>query len=454
MARACVTAVERSVKAAFSPLVVTAEPVKNNGFFKKAGNLIKKLPLVRRAARNLQEIAKIDDTAVGLVGCMCHSTENLLNFYETSLIRASDDFYPKDVAAQTVHLVSCAYNSVMLGEIATADWDMFHSRHPFAEMHAAARAVSGGPIYVSDSPGNHNPELLRKLVLSDGTILRPNLPSRPTADCLFNDVMSDGVTALKVWSLNDVSAVVGLFNVQGSHWDRIQRRYVHDQNYPPRPVRTKLRPRDVGGDFTEPMNALDAAIEVVESATGITVSTPTSKFIAWSAKNKKMTLLKDRNSVIDYDLKHKDWEVVSISKVYQIDNKKSLIARILSIRSELKNSNNIAKEILWSPIGMLDMMNCGGAVIEIIGTKTPMTGSFKVRAPGVIGLYSNTKPKKITVDGKDVEFVTDNNNDNNNDNDNNDLLISFKLVEKEKETNNKSNDRKISIDTRVVVITW
>jgi hypothetical protein len=26
---------------------------------------------------------------------MCHSTENLLNYYETSLARASDDFYPK-----------------------------------------------------------------------------------------------------------------------------------------------------------------------------------------------------------------------------------------------------------------------------------------------------------------------------------------------------------------------
>jgi hypothetical protein len=319
-------------------------------------------------------------------------------------------------------------------------------------MHAAARAVSGGPIYVSDSPGNHNPELLRKLILSDGTILRPKLPARPTLDCLFSDVMSDGKTALKVWSLNDVGAVIGMFNVQGSRWDRIQRRYVQDQSYPPRPVQTQLRARDVCGDFTEPMNALDAAIEVVETATGMTVSTPTSKFIAWSAKNKKMTLLKDRNSVIDYDLKHKDWEVVSLSKVYQIDNKKSLTARILSIRSELKKINNNAKEILWSPIGMLDMMNCGGAVIEIIGTKIPMTGSFKARGPGVIGIYSNTKPKKITVDGKDVEFNT-NNKDTN---DNNDLLISFKIIEKDNTTIiNKSNDRnKISIDTRVIVITW
>ena len=59
---------------------------------------------------------------LSLVGCMCHSTENLFNFYETSLARVSDDFYPKDKASQTVHLVSCAYNSVMIGEIAIADW--------------------------------------------------------------------------------------------------------------------------------------------------------------------------------------------------------------------------------------------------------------------------------------------------------------------------------------------
>ena len=39
---------------------------------------------------------------LSLVGCMCHSTENLYNFYETSLARVSDDFYPKDDASQTV----------------------------------------------------------------------------------------------------------------------------------------------------------------------------------------------------------------------------------------------------------------------------------------------------------------------------------------------------------------
>ncbi|CAA3014984.1 Hypothetical predicted protein [Olea europaea subsp. europaea] len=37
----------------------------------------------------------------------------------------------------------------------------------------------------SDKPGNHNFELLKKLVLPDGLILRVQLPGRPTVDCLF-----------------------------------------------------------------------------------------------------------------------------------------------------------------------------------------------------------------------------------------------------------------------------
>lgn len=86
-----------------------------------------------------------------------------------------------------------------------ASWDVasprrFHSRHPAALLHATARAVSGGPIYVSDRPGHTDCNLLRRLVLPDGSVLRCRLPGRPTTDCLFEDVSRDGRTALKVWS--------------------------------------------------------------------------------------------------------------------------------------------------------------------------------------------------------------------------------------------------------------
>lgn len=90
-----------------------------------------------------------------------------------------------------------------------------------AEYHGAARAVGGCAIYVryclyipkkrcmihfslifshrclspcSDKPGQHDFNLLKKLVLPDGSILRAKLPGRPTRDCLFSDPARDGIT--------------------------------------------------------------------------------------------------------------------------------------------------------------------------------------------------------------------------------------------------------------------
>ena len=53
------------------------------------------------------------------------------------------------------------------------DWDMFHSSHPAAGMHAAARAVGGCAIYVSDAPGKHDPNLLRKLARAPASLRAP-----------------------------------------------------------------------------------------------------------------------------------------------------------------------------------------------------------------------------------------------------------------------------------------
>lgn len=82
---------------------------------------------------------------------------------------------------------------------------MFQSTHPCAEFHAASRAISGGPIYVSDSVGKHNFQLLKRLVLPDGSILRCQYYALPTRDCLFEDPLHDGKTMLKIWNFNKVS---------------------------------------------------------------------------------------------------------------------------------------------------------------------------------------------------------------------------------------------------------
>lgn len=109
------------------------------------------------------------------------------------------------------------------------DWDMFHSLHPMAEYHGAARAVGGCAIYVSDKPRQHDFNLLNKLVLPDGSILRAKFPGRPMRDCLFFDPARDGKSLLKIWNLNDFNGVVGVFNCQGAGWCRVgKKNLIHD----------------------------------------------------------------------------------------------------------------------------------------------------------------------------------------------------------------------------------
>ncbi|RLN12103.1 putative galactinol--sucrose galactosyltransferase 6 [Panicum miliaceum] len=137
---------------------------------------------------------------------------------QTAVVRASDDFFPRDPASHTIHIAAVAYNSVFLGEFMLPDWDMFHSLQPAGDYHGSARAISGGPVYVSDAPGKHDFELLKKIVLPDGSVLRARLLGRPTKDCLFTDPARDGVSLLKIWNMNKFTGVLGVYNCQGAAW--------------------------------------------------------------------------------------------------------------------------------------------------------------------------------------------------------------------------------------------
>ncbi|KAJ7956736.1 Raffinose synthase family protein [Quillaja saponaria] len=165
----------------------------------------------------------------GCIACMSHNTDALYCSKQTAVVRASDDFYPRDPVSHTIHIAAVAYNSVFLGEIMQPDWDMFHSLHPAAEYHGSARGISGGPVYVSDAPGKHNFDLLKKLVLPDGSVLRARLPGRPTRDCLFTDPTRDGVSLLKIWNMNKYTGVLGVYNCQGAAWNINERKNTFHQ---------------------------------------------------------------------------------------------------------------------------------------------------------------------------------------------------------------------------------
>ena len=158
-----------------------------------------------------------------LMNCMSGSSEMFYFAADSMLTRTSADFWPQRPASHGLHLCVNAWVSLWFGEFVQPDWDMFQSGHPAGAFHAAARAISGGPIYVSDKPDGQDFALLRRLVLSDGTIPRCRDIARPTPDCLYRDP-THAPLLLKLFNENGGSYVVGVFNARylAGHEDRIQ----------------------------------------------------------------------------------------------------------------------------------------------------------------------------------------------------------------------------------------
>lgn len=295
----------------------------------------------------------------GIISCMSHNTDGLYSAKRTAVIRASDDFWPRDPASHTIHIASVAYNTIFLGEFMQPDWDMFHSKHEMAEYHGAARAVGGCAIYVSDKPGQHDFELLKKLVLPDGSILRAKLPGRPTRDCLFSDPARDGKSLLKIWNLNDRNGVVGVFNCQGAGWCKIgKKNLIHDEQ--PGTITGIIRARDV---------------EYLPRVAGDGWN---GDAVVYSHLNGDLVYLV-KDSSLPITLKAREYEVFTVIPVAEL-----------------------SKNVKFAPIGLIEMFNSGGAIKDIKYDNEAVR--LRVRGCGSFGAYSSVRPKRTLVDGEEVGF--------------------------------------------------
>lgn len=302
----------------------------------------------------------------GCIACMCHNTDGLYSAKQTAIVRASDDFYPRDPASHTIHISSVAYNSLFLGEFMQPDWDMFHSLHPAADYHAAARAIGGCPIYVSDKPGNHNFDLLKKLVLPDGSVLRAQLPGRPTRDSLFVDPARDRTSLLKIWNLNKCSGVVGVFNCQGAGWCKIEKKTrIHDTS---------------PGTLTASVCASD--VDLITQVAGAEWLGDT---IVYAYRSGEVIRL-PKGVSIPVTLKVLEFELFHFCPIQEI-----------------------APSISFAAIGLLDMFNTGGAVeqVEIHNRAATKTIALSVRGRGRFGVYSSQRPLKCVVGGAETDFNYD-----------------------------------------------
>lgn len=171
------------------------------------------MEVAKRYYKGLSDSVSKNFNGNGIIASMQQCNDFfLLGTHQISMGRVGDDFWFQDPNGdpmgmywlQGVHMIHCAYNSLWMGQMIRPDWDMFQSDHTCAEFHAGSRAISGGPVYVSDSVGAHNFDLLRKLVHKDGTIPKCLHFALPTRDCLFVNPLFDSKSLLKIWNLNKV----------------------------------------------------------------------------------------------------------------------------------------------------------------------------------------------------------------------------------------------------------
>ncbi|HEY2405424.1 MAG TPA: Sip1-related alpha-galactosidase [Polyangiaceae bacterium] len=272
-----------------------------------------------------------------LINCMSNSNEMLYAARDSTLVRSSIDFWPTRPETHGVHLYTNAQFGVWFGEFVHPDWDMFHSAHAMGPLHAAGRAVSGSPVYVSDKPGQHDFELLKKLVTSDGRVLRARHVGRPTLDCLFRDPTQEDVL-LKVFNFNLDAGLIGVFNAR----------------------HTPVTPRDISGHVSP---------SDVHGLAG-------SEFAVYSHHEQALRRAR-KDERIPLTLAEGKAEVFTIVALYQ----------------------GVAA------IGLTDKFNSAGAITH----KGWKGDSYVVTLcdGGSCLLFSEQRPKSVTVDGKELPFSHD-----------------------------------------------
>ncbi|VAH33424.1 unnamed protein product [Triticum turgidum subsp. durum] len=309
-----------------------------------------RVALTRKYQHALEESIARNFKGNNLICCMSHSSDHIYSALKSAVARASEDFMPREPTLQTLHIANVAFNSLLLGEIFIPDWDMFQSKHETAEFHGAARALSGGGVYVSDKPGVHDFTVLKKLVLPDGSILRASL--------------------LKIWNLNNLSAVVGVFNCQGAgNWTWL----VEEISHVPTAVNITghLSPSDV---------------ESLEEITGDEWNGETAVYAFNSCSLSRL----QKHQSLELSLVTMTCEIYTISPI----QKQSFLHQVYG------------GAVRFAPLGLLNMFNSGGALDSITGTvdSSATTVQIKCRGPGRFGAYSSARPALCRVDAHEVEF--------------------------------------------------
>lgn len=132
-----------------------------------------------------------------LINCMGMPVECMLHRPSSAVCRCSDDFQPESAAWFSKNILQCSFNGLVQGQFYVNDWDMWWTDDGQAVKNSLCRAISGGPVYISDPLDRTVADVLRPLVLSDGRLLRCDGSATPADDCVMTDPTLGGLFKIR-----------------------------------------------------------------------------------------------------------------------------------------------------------------------------------------------------------------------------------------------------------------
>jgi hypothetical protein len=126
-----------------------------------------------------------------IMNCMAQNNVVLLNTLNSNSTRTSIDYKVNDLPKAKEHILQSFQNAVYMGPTVWGDHDMFHSSDSICgELMALSKAISGGPVYLSDAPDKIVTENVMPLCFSDGKLLRPLAPGATLSKSYYSSPLN------------------------------------------------------------------------------------------------------------------------------------------------------------------------------------------------------------------------------------------------------------------------
>ncbi|KAL8891553.1 MAG: hypothetical protein Q9215_001417 [Flavoplaca cf. flavocitrina] len=263
------------------------------------------------------------------------------------MVRNSDDFFPDVPSSHPFHIFTNALTSLLTSHLnVLPDWDMFQTSHPYSSFHGAARCISGGPIYVTDTPGQHSLPLIHSMtaptIRSTTRILRPNTIGKCIEAGVY--VPYESLRFLKIGTYHTGSStsygvsILGIFNLSEQALTELIPLRNFDGVKPERQYIIRAHP---SGEISPPMS-LDSEFPVVELA-----------------------------------LDTKGWNILTAYPLYSVPNnaEERTDVAVLGLVGKMTG----AAAVVGSP--RFERRDIGGLKVHVV-----------VKALGVLGIYISTLP--------------------------------------------------------------